>query len=62
MKRSIAALCAVLLLLGVFPFAAFANFNGLEEATKGLASDIYYMISLDDETELFSKNETTPRA
>ena len=64
MKRSIAALCAVLLLFGVFPFAAFANFNGLEEATKGLASDIYYMISQDDETELFSKNETkhTPPA
>ncbi len=62
MKQSVAVLLAVLLLLGTLPFAAFANFNGQEDATKGLASDIYYMISLDDETELFSKNETKQTA
>lgn len=58
MKKPVAVLCACLLLLGVFSFAAFADFNASEEATKGLASEIYYMVSLDDDTVLFSKNET----
>ncbi len=57
MKKPVAVLCA-LLLLGVFPLFASADFNASEEATKGLASEIYYMVSLDDDTVLFSKNET----
>ena len=35
---------------------AFANFNGQAEATDNLGSKAHYMISLDDGTEMFSKN------
>ena len=62
MKRITAVLCAAIVLLGLFEIAAFANFNGQEEAVKDLASEIYYMVSLDDGTELFSKNETKQTA
>ena len=55
MKKSFAVLCAAVLLCSICPLFSFAGFNEIEEATKGLASDIYYMVSLDENTELFSK-------
>ncbi len=58
MKKTLAVLFAAMLLCSVCPLFSFAGFNEIEEATKGLASDIYYMISLDENSELFSKNET----
>ncbi len=58
MKKPVAALCVLLLLLAAFSLSAAAGYNGSEEATKGLASGIHYMVSLDDDTVLFNKNET----
>lgn len=58
MKRTVGMLCVLLLISALFPLPAFANFNGSEEATKGLASGIYYMVNQEDGAEMFSKNET----
>ena len=62
MKKMVAVLLAAVLLCGICPILSFAGFNEMEEATKGLASDIYYMVSLDENTVLFSKNETKKTA
>ena len=62
MKKMVAVLLAAVLLCGICPILSFAGFNEMEEATKGLASDIYYMVSLDENTVLFSKNETQKTA
>ena len=62
MKKSFAVLCAVLILCGMCSFFSLAGFNEIDEATKGLASEIYYMVSLDEDTVLFSKNETKKTA
>ena len=44
------------------PMLAGASFNDQKDAVKGLRSEIYYMVSLDDGTEMFSKNEDVPTA
>ena len=59
MKKKIYVLIAAVLLACTFSqnlFAA-ANFNSEKDVVDELHSYAYYMISLDDETELFSKNE-----
>ncbi len=46
-------------------FFASANFNDQDEATGNIQSDVYYMLSLDEEMEMFSKNadqKTAPAA
>jgi len=58
MKKTVAAVCVLLLLLGALPLFASADYNSAEEATKGLSSGIYYMINQEDDSVLFSKNET----
>lgn len=58
MKKPVAVLLALALLLASLVLCASAGYNGSEEATKGLASGIHYMVSLDDDTVLFNKNET----
>lgn len=61
MKKWLVAVVALLLVL-VCAFPAFAGFDDQKEATDGLRSEIYYMVSLDDGTEMFGKNETQPTA
>ena len=58
MKKITAFAVSLMLILSLagLSITAGADFNDQEGATKGLRSDIYYMISLDDSTELFSKN------
>ena len=58
MKKPVAVLCVLSLLLAACCLFASAGYNGSEEATRGLASGIHYMVSLDDDTVLFNKNET----
>ncbi|MBQ7597484.1 MAG: D-alanyl-D-alanine carboxypeptidase [Clostridia bacterium] len=62
MKKVFAAFLAVVLCFGCFALTAGADFNAQTEVTEKLVSDIYYMISLDDGTVLFSKNETKKTA
>ncbi len=62
MKKSFAVFCAAVILCSICSFFSLAGFNEIEEATKGLASEIYYMVSLDEDTVLFSKNETKKTA
>ncbi len=62
MKNVFALLLACVLLFACCVPAVFADFNAQTEATDNLVSDIYYMISLDDGTVLFSKNETKKTA
>ena len=59
MKKIFAFLISVLTVTSFLSagFCASANFNNEKDAVKGLNSEVYYMISLDDGTELFSKNE-----
>ena len=62
MKKVFAVLIACFLIFSCCALPAFADFNAQTEATEHLVSDIYYMISLDDGTVLFSKNETKKTA
>lgn len=58
MKKFLAALISVMVIISALSmcFSASADFNGEKDAVKDLKSEAYYMISLDDGTELFSKN------
>ena len=58
MKKFFAFIISVLTITSVLSvgLCASADFNNEKDAVKGLSSEIYYMVSLDDETELFSKN------
>lgn len=58
MKKIISCLLLTVTLLSLLSttFLSFADFNS-EDVTKELYSGAYYMISLDNETVMFSKNE-----
>lgn len=58
MKKLVGFIFTLLILVSSVSmcFSASANFNS-EEITKDLNSYAYYMVSLDDSTEMFSKNE-----
>ena len=58
MKKLIAFIFTILIILSSVSASLIssANFNS-EEITKNLKSYAYYMISLDDSSEMFSKNE-----
>lgn len=62
MKKVFAVLLVCFFAFGCFAVTASADFNAQTEATENLVSDIYYMISLDDGTLMFSKNETKKTA
>ncbi len=62
MKKFFVVLLTVLICVGCFSMFAGADFNGQTDVTEKLVSDIYYMISLDDGTVLFSRNETKKTA
>lgn len=59
MKRYISFLIALIIILASLSSASYAsaNFNSETDVVSKLHSYAYYMISLDDESELFSKNE-----
>ncbi len=59
MKRYISFFIALLTILISISsvFSASANFNSEKDVVSKLKSYAYYMISLDDESEIFSKNE-----
>lgn len=59
MKKIFAFLfsAAVVIFAVLSPMTAFANYNNETEVTKNLDSKEYYMISLDDGSVMFSKNE-----
>ena len=57
MKRFFAVFAA-LLIAAAAVFPASANYNKETEVTKSHRSSAYYMISLDDNSVIFSKNET----
>lgn len=56
-NKLIFTLTVFVLLCIMFCFPASANFNGESELSSKLLSYSYYMVSLDDETEMFSKNK-----
>lgn len=56
MKKTLIFILTLLILISNTFFTAFADFNS-EEITKELLSEAYYMISLDDSSVMFSKNE-----
>ncbi len=60
MKNKILAFFLTVILIFSFScvFSASANFNSETDVVNKLNSYAYFMVSLDDETELFSKNET----
>ena len=62
MKKFFAVLLASLMFLSCFAPLAGADFNAQTEVTEKLVSDAYYMISLDDGSVLFNKNESTKTA
>lgn len=49
-------------MLSFFSVTSLANFNSEKELTDQLKSYAYYMVSLDDGTEIFSKNKNKPVA
>ena len=62
MKKTwmIAVILLLAVLVGTVPAAA--GFDDQKDATAGLQSKIYYMVSLDDGTQMFGKNEDQPTA
>ena len=62
MKKVFAVMLSCLLFASCCVLFAGADFNAQTEVTEKLASGIYYMVSLDDGTVLFSKNETKKTA
>ena len=57
MKKIISVLASLVLLLSAFSFSGYADYSNETEVTKKLYSDVYYMISLDDGSVMFKKNE-----
>ena len=59
MKKIFAAVISLVLVFAAVlpPSAALATYNNETEVTKKLDSKEYYMISLDDGSVMFSKNE-----
>lgn len=58
MKKFLSVFAAALILICTLSLVGFADYSNETEVTKGLYSDVYYMISLDDGSVMFKKNET----